>query len=142
MEKSLVKCKELSGSDAAAGDIFKSTFATAFFGTPHRGLFVDDILKMAGKMEKERIELVRSICEDNLRDELKKFIRLAPGLKILSFYEQMKGKGLEEVLHMISLLYMCVCARMYSSLTQPRTWKGFFSEPANMLYQSAASLHY
>lgn len=113
--KSLVKCKELSGSDLAASNIFKSTFATAFFGTPHRGLLGDDILKMASKMEKERIELVKSISEDNLCDELKKFIRLAPGLKILSFYEQLKGKGLEEVLHMIDFrfiyVYVHACAQ-------------------------------
>jgi hypothetical protein len=97
MEKSLVKCKELSGSDASADDIFKSAFATAFFGTPHRGLLVDDILSMTNEMEEERIDLVRSIGGgDNLRDELENFISLAPGLKILSFYEQMKGKRLKK----------------------------------------------
>lgn len=92
-----MKCKELSGSDASADDIFKSAFATAFFGTPHRGLLVDDILSMTNEMEEERIDLVRSIGGgDNLRDELENFISLAPGLKILSFYEQMKGKRLKK----------------------------------------------
>ncbi|KAI5841055.1 hypothetical protein DFP73DRAFT_516555 [Morchella snyderi] len=95
--QSLVKCKDLSGSNDAADDIFKSTYATAFFGTPHRGLFVDDILSMAHEMEEERIELVQSIGGGEvLRDELETFIGLAPGLKILSFYEQMKTKRLKK----------------------------------------------
>lgn len=62
-----------------------------FFGTPHRGMAIENLLdamEATGAIE-ERKELVKAIDHNctSLQDELKDFIKLAPGIKICTFTE-------------------------------------------------------
>ncbi|KAL7270520.1 hypothetical protein RUND412_006774 [Rhizina undulata] len=63
-----------------------------FFGTPHRGILLEDVRKM---LENEsghpRIDLLKEIGNAlNLEPDLKKFINLAQGFKVVSFYERLQ----------------------------------------------------
>jgi hypothetical protein len=80
--------------------VFTSTHAVMFFATPHRGLIADDILKVLNpETDADRIRLVNSINSnsDRLTEELRRFINLTRKLKVVSFYEQQKTKGLVKV---------------------------------------------
>lgn len=72
------------------GTLFDQTRATIFFGTPHRGMLVDDILDMIGDSSR-RVQLVKSIKTGSveLRNELKRFINYSVEikLKIINFKE-------------------------------------------------------
>ncbi|KAF8242522.1 hypothetical protein K440DRAFT_565337, partial [Wilcoxina mikolae CBS 423.85] len=83
--------------DSTARSMFNATKALMFFGTPHRGLPIDDILSMVDEEKHgERAELVRSIDRESgtLEASLQKFIGIAERFKIFSFYELKKSKKL------------------------------------------------
>lgn len=93
--QAIVKAKE---SERLYRSFFSSTKATIFFGTPHRGLVVDDILAMLGEASL-RQDLVRSLTSRSLqlRTELKRFINCTTNLKIVSFKETELTRKLKQV---------------------------------------------
>ncbi|KAI9765188.1 MAG: hypothetical protein M1840_007781 [Geoglossum simile] len=66
--------------------IVQATYAVVFFGTPHRGLFNEDLISI---IQTERENLLREINQtvNHITPELENFINLAAQLEILSFYE-------------------------------------------------------
>lgn len=93
--QALVKAKE---NDQVHGTLFESVCATIFFGTPHRGILVDDILAMVGE-DSPRLDLVNSIAlgSDALKTELVKFIHCSSSMRIVSFYETTQTRKLAKV---------------------------------------------
>lgn len=85
--------------------LFQHTRATLFFGTPHRGMLVDDILNMIGDRS-QRLKLVESLTtgSEELRRELERFINysVSTDLKIVNFKEKDRSRKLKQV---------CRCAR-------------------------------
>lgn len=80
--------------------IFKATYATVFFGTPHRGFAVDDILGIIDKKTGSgRVALVESIRKNSahLTIGLDSFLSFATRFKIISLYEQMMTQKPVEV---------------------------------------------
>lgn len=72
-------------------DLIKATYGILFFGTPHKGMVVDNLLEAMNATggNQERIELVKSIesnC-DTLKEELRRFINLCDNIKICTFTE-------------------------------------------------------
>jgi hypothetical protein len=82
-----VQAKE---NETRFGTLFSSIRAIMFFGTPHRGLVVDDILAMI-KENSPRQALVQSLQqgENELQRQLRRFINYSTllNLKIVSFKE-------------------------------------------------------
>lgn len=80
--------------------LFSCIRATIFFGTPHRGLVVDDILAMLNQ-NPPREPLVESIRTGSaeLNNELRRFINYSAlmNLKIVSFKETKRTKKLRRV---------------------------------------------
>ncbi|KAL7272191.1 hypothetical protein RUND412_005018 [Rhizina undulata] len=85
-----------SEKDALAGnqDLVASTCAVMFFGTPHRGILMNDVRKMLEEdNHNPRIGLLEEIENElNLEPDLKEFIKLASagGFKVVSFYERLQ----------------------------------------------------
>lgn len=102
-----MKAKE---NDRDHGALFDSTRATIFFGTPHRGLLVDDILAMAGD-DSPRASLVKSIASGShaLNTELTKFIKYSTSLRIVSFYETSQTRKLVKVRRWVIIFYLSQC---------------------------------
>lgn len=85
--QTIVKAKD---NENIHGSLFSRTRATMFFGTPHRGMLVDDILAMIGQSS-QRIPLVRSLESGSpvLKRELDSFINYTAIIKskIITFKE-------------------------------------------------------
>lgn len=85
--QTIVKAKD---NENIHGSLFSRTRATMFFGTPHRGMLVDDILAMIGQSS-QRIPLVRSLETGSpvLKRELESFINYSAIIKskIITFKE-------------------------------------------------------
>ncbi|KAI5845839.1 hypothetical protein DFP73DRAFT_476894 [Morchella snyderi] len=94
--QSLVRSKECNPrDDPAVYAIHQATRGVIFYGTPHRGFLVDDILGMLNPQENsERVKLVNSINKnsDLLHSELERFVDLAMQLRIVSFYERLQTR--------------------------------------------------
>lgn len=101
-----MKAKE---SEYSHGSLFRRTRATMFFGTPHRGFLVDDILAMVNGST--RLALVKSLEEgsEGLATELNKFITYAAGhgMRIVSFKETQQTRKLQQV-RIRSRAYVCL----------------------------------
>jgi len=68
-----------------------------FFGAPHRGMHVDDIVEMATELSAEhRMHLINYLKKDSdqLLKDLSGFITLAGDFSIVSFYETVMSRGL------------------------------------------------
>ncbi|KAI5839115.1 hypothetical protein DFP73DRAFT_484559, partial [Morchella snyderi] len=93
--QALVKAKE---SEFSHGTLFRRTLGTMFFGTPHRGFLVDDILAMVNGST--RAALVESLEEgsEGLATELNRFITYAAGhgMRIVSFKETQQTRKLQK----------------------------------------------
>ncbi|KAA8894721.1 hypothetical protein FN846DRAFT_785990 [Sphaerosporella brunnea] len=94
--QALVRAKE---SEKIYGSLFRCTRATIFFGTPHRGLSVDDILDMIGD-HSSRVELVKSLQtgSQELAAELRRFKNYVADakIKIVSFKESEQSLKLKK----------------------------------------------
>jgi hypothetical protein len=80
--------------------LHRATYGMLLFGIPHKGLIVDDMLKMlAGKENHPRSVLLQQIREksDLLAFQLADFKNLIRDRKIVSFYETVQTKQLERV---------------------------------------------
>lgn len=79
--------------------LLPATYATIFFGTPHRGLVVDDIRSMLGE-NSPRVGLVDSISEKSgdIQTELTKFLNYVTDIKVVTFYEMRETRKLVMVL--------------------------------------------
>lgn len=78
-------------SDPYYRDLIKAIYGIFFFGTPHKGMVVENLLEAmeATGVSQERIELVKSIesnCE-TLKEEVRRFINLCSNIKICTFTE-------------------------------------------------------
>ncbi|KAL7269776.1 hypothetical protein RUND412_007546 [Rhizina undulata] len=95
-EESLVEAATRKGEmESFAGNsyLLAATCAVIFFGTPHRGISLDDVRKMLEDYDvaNPRIGLLDEIKNElNLEPDLKEFLKLAEGLKVLSFYERLQ----------------------------------------------------
>lgn len=82
------------------GTLFSRARATLFFGTPHRGMLVEDILTMIGD-DSHRATLVKSLETGSveLQRDLKRFINYSfiIKLKIINFKEIELTRKLEKV---------------------------------------------
>ncbi|TGZ81923.1 hypothetical protein EX30DRAFT_395307 [Ascodesmis nigricans] len=88
--QSLVEAK-FQHSDPYYRDLIKAIYGIFFFGTPHKGMVVENLLEAmeATGVSQERIELVKSIesnCE-TLKEEVRRFINLCSNIKICTFTE-------------------------------------------------------
>ncbi|KAL1637636.1 hypothetical protein SLS58_009239 [Diplodia intermedia] len=86
-EESLVKA--VLSADRASKLVYDTTYAILFFGTPHRGLSVDDIRGLLPDHEHPRHGLLDQIKSnsDALVDQLSDFKNIIQDRKIVSFYE-------------------------------------------------------
>ncbi|KAF8534801.1 hypothetical protein BDD12DRAFT_858610 [Trichophaea hybrida] len=82
--------------DLFARSMFEKTHAVMFFGTPHRGMLMSDILDMLEPDSREKNQLIRSIDQnsDYLGRELERFINCDKRPKVVSFYEQQQTRRL------------------------------------------------
>lgn len=91
----------LAKSDQLA--IYDSTRGLFLFGTPHQGLEIDAILKMIrGRSSRSIQGIVRDIGEgsnfvDTQRDALRRLWDPNPNVYLVSFFETMDTKALEQV---------------------------------------------
>ncbi|KAA8905689.1 hypothetical protein FN846DRAFT_950264 [Sphaerosporella brunnea] len=82
--------------------LFRATRATLFFGAPHRGLILDDVLSMLQSQPQAmpRAKLVEQIQKqsDFLVDQLEMFVDLAEAanLQVVSFYETRQTRRLQQ----------------------------------------------
>lgn len=93
-----VQADELDHATIAA--LYKATYGILFFGTPHKGLVIDDIQCMiAGEDYHPRTELLEQIKikSDLLMYQLADFKNLIRDRKIVSFYERQQTRRLELV---------------------------------------------
>lgn len=92
--QAIVKAKD---NENIHGSLFSRTRATMFFGTPHRGMLVDDILAMIGQSS-QRMPLVRSLESGSpvLRRELESFVNYSAIIKskIITFKEMEQTRRL------------------------------------------------
>ena len=86
--------------DAGIKSIFATTHAMLFFGTPHRGLFIEDVISMVDEeSQPNRKRLVEEIEREcgSITSDMERFINLAKDLKILSFYETLETPKVAKV---------------------------------------------
>ncbi|KAL7268500.1 hypothetical protein RUND412_008873 [Rhizina undulata] len=94
--QSLVEAATRKGEiDALVGNSYlvAATCAVIFFGTPHRGISMEDVRKMLAHYDvhNPRIGLLDEIKnERNLEPDLENFFKLAEGFKVVSFYERIQ----------------------------------------------------
>lgn len=82
---------------AAIAALHKATYGILFFGTPHKGLVIDDIQRIVtGEDQHPRIELLEQIKQksDLLIYQLADFKNLIRDQKIISFYEVQQTRRL------------------------------------------------
>ncbi|KAM0351803.1 hypothetical protein ACHAPU_002315 [Fusarium lateritium] len=95
----LVKAVQTNEDDhPTIATLHKATYGMLLFGTPHKGLVVDDIQRMlAGKENDPRSTLLHQIQEksDLLAYQLADFKNLIRDRKIVSFYETQQTRRLE-----------------------------------------------
>lgn len=85
---------------ATIAALHRATYGILFFGTPHKGLVIDDIQRMvAGEDYHPRTELLEQIKlkSDLLMYQLADFKNLIRDRKIISFYETQQTRRLELV---------------------------------------------
>ncbi|ORX95666.1 hypothetical protein BCR34DRAFT_498311 [Clohesyomyces aquaticus] len=82
--------------DPTVATLNKATYGLLFFGTPHKGLFIEDILSMIGGGNPRR-GLVEELREksSSLESQISDFRNLARDYKIVSFYETQQSKRLK-----------------------------------------------
>jgi hypothetical protein len=84
----------------AITSLHRATYGMLLFGTPHRGLMVNDIERMlAGQENHPRYHLLQQISNksDILVHQLADFKNLIRDRKIVSFYETEQTRQLEYV---------------------------------------------
>ncbi len=85
-----------------------------FFGVPHKGLFIGDLISMLGS-DHPRQELVQQLGETSelLRSRLADFKRICRqyGFKIASFYETRQSRHLKLVCPVLPIHSMIVPPR-------------------------------
>ncbi|KAL7267342.1 hypothetical protein RUND412_010075 [Rhizina undulata] len=77
----------------ANSNLVAATCAVMFFGTPHRGILMEDVSKMLGDhdVHNSRIKLLDEIKNGPLLEtDLNKFKTLVEGFKVVSFYERLQ----------------------------------------------------
>lgn len=85
---------------ATVAALYKATYGILFFGTPHKGLVIDDIQRIiAGEDHHPRADLLEQInVKSNLLIyQLADFKNLIRDRKIVSFYERQQTRRLELV---------------------------------------------
>lgn len=88
------------GDHATIVALHKATYGILFFGTPHKGLVIDDIQRMvAGEDQHPRMDLLEQIRQksDLLTNQLVDFKNLIRDRKIVSFYETGQTRRLKLV---------------------------------------------
>ncbi|RDW73410.1 hypothetical protein BP6252_07317 [Coleophoma cylindrospora] len=95
----LIKAVQTNEHDhATIAALHKATYGILFFGTPHKGLVIDDIQRMiSGEDRHPRAELLEQIKtkSDSLTYQLVDFKNLIRDRKIVSFYEMQQTRWLE-----------------------------------------------
>ncbi len=85
---------------ATIAALHKATYGILFFGTPHKGLIIDDIQQMVaveGHHPRDRLlEQIRA-NSDLLEQQLADFKNLIRDRKIVTFYETQQTRRLEMV---------------------------------------------
>lgn len=103
----LVKAVQMDARDhATIAALHKATYGILFFGTPHKGLLIDDIKQMVvGDDDHPRTELLEQINvkSDLLMYQLVDFKNLTRDWKIVSFYETQQTKQLIFVRYLFQL---------------------------------------
>ncbi|RDW85279.1 hypothetical protein BP6252_02869 [Coleophoma cylindrospora] len=96
----LIKAVQTNESDhPTIAALYKATYGILFFGTPHKGLVVDDIRRMIQDAERHpRQSLLEEIStkSDLLSYQLADFKNLIRDRKIVSFYEMQQTRRLEK----------------------------------------------
>jgi hypothetical protein len=84
---------------ATLAALYKATYGILFFGTPHKGLVIDDIQRMvAGENQHPRMRLLEEIKQkSDLLYQLIDFKNLIDDRKIVSFCEMQQTRRLEMV---------------------------------------------
>ena len=80
--------------------LYNATYGMLFFGTPHKGMMVEDIKKMVtDQYDHPRQTLLDQISNKSnaLIADLSHFKNIVRDRKIVSFYEQMQTKALKQV---------------------------------------------
>ena len=119
--------------------IYKATYGIIFFGTPHRGLAVDDIRPMLGDDKHPRQSLLRQISStsDLLMNQLGDFKDIIHDRKIVSFYENLQTRKPEFVWHTSIKMFRKSDNALYRTT---RINDG--GEQVNLLPRSAQTLPY
>jgi hypothetical protein len=97
----LVKAVQTMEDDhPAISSLLRATYGMLLFGTPHRGLMIDDIQRMlAGQKNHPRHHLLQQISHKSgiLVHQLADFKNLIRDRKVVSFYETEQTRQLEFV---------------------------------------------
>ncbi|KAF1957426.1 hypothetical protein CC80DRAFT_592694 [Byssothecium circinans] len=82
--------------DPTLATLNKATYGLLFLGTPHKGLFIEDILSMIGG-DNPRRDLVEELRKNSssLQSQVADFRNLARDYKIVSFYETQQSRRLK-----------------------------------------------
>jgi hypothetical protein len=93
--------------DIMCQSLVKATYALLFFGVPHRGIKLDDVVNMLeGESQAQGVSLVQEIiaASSEITIDVERFINLTMDMKIVSFYET----GLtREVAKVCTFCFLC-----------------------------------
>jgi hypothetical protein len=124
--------------DPTVATLNKATYGLLFFGTPHKGLFIKDILGII-EGDNPRRGLVEELREKSLSLQLQisDFRNLARDYKIVSFYETQQSRRLKWVNRLQAHSYS---SSRLTELSRTKRSLGF-EEPVNILRQWILTRH-
>lgn len=124
--------------DPTVATLNKATYGLLFFGTPHKGLFIEDILSIIGG-DNPRRGLVEELREKSLslQSQISDFRNLARDYKIVSFYETQQSRRLKWVSRLQTHSYS---SSRLTELSRTKRSLGF-EEPVNILRQWIPTRH-
>ena len=87
------------GDEPIVSSLYYATYGMLFFAVPHKGIMVDDMLRMLGRDNHPRADLLAQInrSSEYLITQLADFKDLIRDRKIVTFFETQQTRRLEQV---------------------------------------------
>ena len=94
------------GDEPIVSSLYYATYGIFFFAVPHKGIMIDDMLRMLGQDNHPRADLLAQInrSSDYLISQLADFKDLIQDWKIVTFFEMQQTRQLEQVRTFVSIL--------------------------------------
>ena len=94
------------GDEPIVSSLYYATYGILFFAVPHKGIMIDDMLRMLGQDNHPRADLLAQInrSSDYLISQLADFKDLIRDRKIVTFFETQQTRKLEQVRNSMLIL--------------------------------------